>query len=126
MKALSSRRAKACAISAKVKKRVAERDAIDGWPCCILCGSNKALPEAHFIPRSKGGLGIEENIMTLCRPCHYMFDNGDRETKERMRRRAKAYLKARYPNWSEERLVYGNKIERRDEPDTDGGFPEQN
>lgn len=109
MKPISSNRAKACAISQKVKKVVSERDEIDGWTCCILCGSNKALPEAHFVPRSKGGLGIEQNIMSLCRPCHFAFDFGDPEERQLLRDRAMEYLKKCYPDWNEEDLIYGNK-----------------
>lgn len=113
MKVLSSKRAKACAIPTRVKKRVAERDSVDGWPCCVLCGSNRALPEAHFIPRSQGGLGIEENILTLCRPCHYEFDNGDAETRARLKERARIYLRSKYPEWDEEALVYGSEVKQR-------------
>ena len=106
MKAISSKRAKAVAIPTKVKKRVAERDEIDGWNCCVVCGSPNGLPEAHYIPRSKGGLGIEENIVTLCRPCHYKFDFGDREERIKIGERIKEYLMDIYPDWNEESLVY--------------------
>lgn len=109
MKPISSNRAKACAISQRIKKRVAERDEIDGWTRCILCGSNQALPEAHYIPRSKGGLGIEENIMSLCRPCHFAFDFGTPEERQELRERAREYLQNCYPEWNEEALIYGNK-----------------
>lgn len=119
MKTLSSKMAKACAIPTAVKLRVAERDSIDGWPCCILCGSNQAMPEAHYIPRSRGGLGIEENIMTLCRRCHFVFDNGDVEERRVMKARAKAYLKSKYPDWTEERLIYGNQIKQGEPPNKD-------
>lgn len=106
MKQLNSRRAKALSISQKVKRAVAERDEIDGYPCCIFCHNNRALPEAHFIPRSKGGLGIEENILTVCRPCHNLLDNGDRETRDRMKEVARDYLKSKYNDWKEEKLYY--------------------
>ena len=93
-------RTKHTQISASVKRKVWERD--HGY--CIYCGSPDAAPEAHFIPRSHGGLGIEENILTLCRRCHYLFD----ETSEReyMRKFFIWYLKEKYPDWSEEKLIY--------------------
>lgn len=103
---LSSKRAKACAIPTNVKRKVAERDEIDGWTCCVICGSPAGLPEAHFISRANGGLGIEENIVTLCRPCHYRFDNGTREERNAIRETLRQYLKSKYENWNEERLVY--------------------
>ena len=98
------KRTKALAISPKVKKIVAERDQINGWTCCVLCGSPYGLPEAHYISRAQGGLGIEENIVTLCRTCHDRYDNSEyrNEIKEILRQ----YLKSKYPDWTEERLVY--------------------
>ena len=69
------RRAAAVAIPPEVKRRVSQRDSFDGLPCCILCGSPKGQPDAHVIPRSDNGLGIEENIVTLCWDCHQKYDN---------------------------------------------------
>ena len=106
MKPISSKRAKAVAIPPRVKRKVAERDEIDGWTCCVVCGSPKGIPEAHYIPRSKGGLGIEKNIVTLCRPCHYKFDFGNKEDRSAIGSRIKEYLESIYPDWNEEELVY--------------------
>lgn len=64
-----NKRTKALAISQAVKAKVFKRD--NGL--CILCG-RAGLPEAHYIPRSQGGLGIEQNIITLCRFCHNKLD----------------------------------------------------
>ena len=97
-------RTKAVSISAKVKKRVAERDSFDGWNCCILCGSPEGQPNAHVIPRSDNGMGVEGNIVTLCWDCHRRYDN----TEERMEIRKEIihYLKKFYPDWSEEKVRY--------------------
>lgn len=103
---MKSRKTKAVAISQEVKRRVAERDEIDGWTCCVICGSPNGLPEAHYIARSNNGLGIEENIVTLCRPCHYRYDFGDREERAEIKETLRQYLKSKYPDWNEERLVY--------------------
>lgn len=88
---------KATNISKEVKQRVYERD--NG--CCIICG-RAGLPEAHFIRRSRGGLGIEENIITLCRACHQEFDNGNKQYEELIR----SYLQWNYPEWDETKLIY--------------------
>lgn len=109
MKNLSSKRAKACAISQAVKRKVAERDSIDGWPCCIICGSPEGLPEAHYISRAKGGLGIEHNIVTLCRHCHRLYDQGTAEQRQGIGDQIKEYLKSKYPRWDENDLIYGRK-----------------
>lgn len=101
MRARSSKRAKALAISTDVKRRVYERD--DGR--CIWCG-RPGLPEAHYIRRSRGGLGIEENVVTLCRDDHYAFDSGSREQRETMGNFIRDYLAAHYTGWSEDKLIY--------------------
>lgn len=91
---------KACSISLKTKRIVAMRD--EGR--CVVCGSYWGLPNAHYIPRSHGGLGIPENIVTLCHICHRIYDNSERrqEYKGIIRR----YLQSKYPDWDEEKLVY--------------------
>lgn len=94
------RRTKALAISAKVKARVWERDS----GCCIICGSTNAAPEAHYIARSQGGLGIEENIVTLCRPCHDNFDFG--ANREVFGGVIRGYLQEHYPHWNDDNLIY--------------------
>lgn len=99
--------AKERAISPAVKSAVRERDSIDGWPCCIWCGSPYAEAEAHFISRSQGGLGIEENILTLCRRCHFRFDH----TADRAEMQAyfRKYLRSKYPDWNEATLIQNRK-----------------
>ena len=108
MKYLSSKRAKALAISEKVKDKVWERDhGVCVW--CLLSGDRTgwpAFPEAHFIPRSKGGLGIEENVLTLCRPHHDIFDHGPRRYREQMKYVFADYLSRCYPEWDETKLIY--------------------
>ena len=101
MKRISTKRAKALQIPMKVKKAVYERD--NGL--CVVCG-RPGNPEAHYVPRSRGGLGIEENIVTLCRECHDRFDFGDRETMTRYDQMIRYYLIDQYPDWNEESLYY--------------------
>lgn len=97
---MKSRRAKACDITKKVKDIVWERDN----QRCIRCGTYRAMPNAHFIPRSKGGLGVEENIVTLCLDCHEAYDH----TTERKAIGAfiEDYLKGKYPEWDKSKLIY--------------------
>ena len=96
-----SKRAKALQPSERVKQAVYERDG----GLCVWCG-RQGLPEAHYIPRSKGGLGIEENILTLCRECHDKFDHGTRDERIRRKLYFAEYLKEKYPEWDENNLVY--------------------
>lgn len=87
-----NKRTKALAISQAVKAKVFKRD--NGL--CILCG-RAGLPEAHYIPRSQGGLGIEQNIITLCRFCHNKLD----QTTERgeLLERVREHLDLWYPGF---------------------------
>lgn len=95
---------KACKIQPGVREAVYERDGH-----CIICGSNEGIPNAHFIPRSHGGLGIEENIVTLCPRCHFEYDNG--AYRNEYRTLIRSYLKAKYPEWDEKKLVYGKWVQ---------------
>ena len=102
MKRISSKRAKACAISPAVKKRVWARDR----HCCVYCKSIYAFPEAHYIPRSRGGLGIEENVLTLCRLCHDSYDHGTAAMRKEIGYYLREYLKIFYPGWDETKVIY--------------------
>lgn len=89
-------------ISPKVRARVYQRDSWDDTPCCIFCG--RPWPEVHhYVERSRGGLGIEENLVCLCTQCHTNLHGGDEDIK----RYARAYLQDKYPNWNEKALIAG-------------------
>ena len=93
------KRTRALQIPIKVKKIVYERD--NG--CCIWCGA-PGDPVVHFIAKSQGGRGIEQNILTGCYRCHTQYDQTDQ--RDMYREKARAYLKSKYPNWNEEELYY--------------------
>ena len=105
---MKSDRAKQCDISAKVKKIVWERD--EG--CCVVCGCNQnVMPNAHFISRNKGGLGIPENVVTLCteftpNKCHRKYDFGTKDEREKIGQKIEDYLRSQYSDWNKEKLVY--------------------
>jgi 5-methylcytosine-specific restriction endonuclease McrA len=93
------KRTKACSISKTVKIEVKERDG----GRCIFCG-RMGIPNAHVIARSHGGLGVKENIVTLCPNCHRMMDNTDQ--RSRLQGMAIEYMKKFYPDWSREKVTY--------------------
>lgn len=103
-------RTKALEIPLSVKRAVAERDSVQGHPCCIWCGKPApidyplAFSNAHYIPRSDAGLGIEENILTLDWECHQKYDQSNERRK--MKAFFKKYLESAYPDWDEEKLRY--------------------
>lgn len=94
----------------KTKISIMNRDSIDGWPCCVNCGAAAPSNEspvwsnAHFISRAQGGLGVEENGLTLCPVCHRRYDQTTDRPK--LREYFRKYLMEHYPNWSEEKLFY--------------------
>ncbi len=105
---MKTKRSKATDIPMSVKKKVWERDK----GCCVVCGNSyNVMPNAHYISRTKGGLGIEQNVVTLCtelteNKCHRKYDFGTKEEKELIGSIIKEYLKSKYDNWNEEDLVY--------------------
>lgn len=97
---MRSKRTKALEISPAVKRHVYERD--NG--CCVLCGSPNGLPNAHYIGRAQGGLGVEKNIVTLCPACHREYDQS--AERKGIRAELREYLQSCYPEWDENDLIY--------------------
>lgn len=93
------KRTKALQPTKQAKARVYERDGGH----CILCGA-PGDPVAHYVSRSHGGLGIEENILTLCPICHRIYDQT--EHRKIVREELRAYLQSKYPDWDENKLIY--------------------
>lgn len=87
-------------IKKDVWQEVIERDSSQ----CIFCGCRSNLQIAHYISRARLGLGIPENLVTLCINCHYQYDNGKlhKSSKEKIEN----YLRSKYPNWDKKELTY--------------------
>lgn len=97
-----SKRSKATDINFKTKQVVYERDG----GLCIYC-KRQGLPNAHYISRAKGGLGIEQNIVTLCIQCHHDYDNGkDGDKKRLLKLFIENYLRDYYKEWSKENITF--------------------
>ena len=99
--AYKTKRSKACDIPQAVKEKVWFRD-----DCrCIICGNAQAMPNAHYISRAHGGLGIPENIVTLCCSCHFKYDNTI--ARPILGAYIKNYLQGIYgADWDEKKLTY--------------------
>lgn len=95
-----NKRTKACNISTKVRNTVHERDGHS----CIFCGSNYDIQICHLIPRSKGGLGIPENLFDGCIHCHMLMDQTVK--RKEMIQRAEEYLRSLYVNFDEVDKIY--------------------
>lgn len=94
-----SKRTLATEIKPKTRKVVIERD-----KCCVLCGSHQMLTVAHYIPRSKGGLGIEQNLVLACMPCHMKLDQSIERRKLLII--IKNRLQSKYEDFDESSLKY--------------------
>ena len=95
-------RTKKTDIRVDVKKAVWIRDNYR----CIFCGTLVPIScaNAHYIPRSAGGLGIEKNIVTACNKCHHEQDNGlNTKIYDEF---VENYLKNKYSNWNKDDLIY--------------------
>lgn len=103
---MKHKRTKATEISMDVKKKVWERDNHS----CIYC--MRYLPinfaNSHFIKRSQGGLGIEQNVVTACAKCHWKYDTYDHQ---KMYDYTYKYLLSKYPGLRIEDLVYKKYME---------------
>lgn len=96
------KRTRALSISQKTKQIVYERDGRR----CVLCGRTVTLScaSAHYIARSHGGLGIEQNVITLCPGCHTLYDQTP--ARQRIRSRLRDYLVSIYGEFDDADLVY--------------------
>ena len=101
-----SARSKACNISPRVRLRVTCRDNME----CIICHRGRCLQVAHYIPRSHGGLGIEENLVLLCLECHQAYDNGGK--RKDYGDFIRNYLRWQYPRWDEAALIYDKRRDK--------------
>gem|GEM_PF-3450487 len=53
----------------KLRRRILRRDK----RVCQVCKRKGAGQIHHIIPKSKGGKDTEENLITLCGPCHLLL-----------------------------------------------------
>lgn len=99
--------------STKTRERIKQRDNHR----CIFCNLGYHMESTtslgygiqsimHYIPRSKGGLGIEQNGALGCQYHHELLDNGNKGLREEMLGIFKGYLMGFYPDWNEEDLIY--------------------
>ena len=99
---MKHKRTKAVEITMKTKEIVWNRDDKQ----CIFCKRYVPIDcaNAHYIKRSQGGLGIEQNIFTACCDCHWKEDFGQEQLE--YRELAKKYLESKYESWDEKDLYY--------------------
>lgn len=106
------KRARKAEFTANARKTIEIRD--NG---CIFCQMGYHMEKAnwmdlntfsimHYIPRSRGGLGIEQNGAVGCHYHHTMLDNGNEGRREEMLGIFRDYLMQQYEDWDESKLTY--------------------
>jgi 5-methylcytosine-specific restriction endonuclease McrA len=86
-------RTKATSVNPKVRETILERDNNQ----CVSCGSRSNLTMAHvFVNRSHGGMGVKENLATLCIKCHHELDNGKKHEQDYQRAAVQFYMIEKY------------------------------
>ncbi len=93
-----SKRTKATSITPEVRQAVRDRDK---W--CIFCGK-RGTDTAHYIPRSRGGLGIVQNLVLACRGCHMLLDQST--YRPEMLMFVENYLTGFYGKLDRKELIY--------------------
>lgn len=95
------------------RKKIIERDRGKCIFCEIGYRTNKGTwfgkeikSIMHYIPRSKNGLGIEQNGAVGCQYHHEMLDNGNQGNRKEMLELFREYLEEHYADWEERKLVY--------------------
>lgn len=66
----------------------------------IIENKSNLLECHHFIPRSRLGMGIEQNLVMLCSYHHRNVNHSE------FQEQIKEYLKSKYSGWSEKDLVF--------------------
>lgn len=64
----------------------------------------KTIADALNISRAHGGLGIEQNIVTLCHNCHRRYDQSI--SREVIGSVIADYLRTKYKDWDPVDLIY--------------------
>jgi len=101
-----SKRSLATKITIDVRMDVKVRD--NGK--CTICGTMENIQIHHFVPRSLGGMGITNNLISLCQFHHKQLHDGNGYILEHV----KQYMKDLYPNVNNNERKYnkfngGNK-----------------
>ena len=100
-----SKRAKALDITPSVRKKVFERSKGRCETCSAYC-NDMVYSNSHYIKRSAGGLGVEQNILHQCIECHRKMDFGNKQEREHIMKLARLVLVRHYGEFEDIDLKY--------------------
>ena len=108
-----SKQARAREFNAASRQIIKERDLYQCIFCCmeyhmedVTWYGQQLQSIMHYIPRSRGGLGIPQNGALDCQSHYEMLDNGNKGRREEMPQMFRQYLQDHYPDWNEDALIY--------------------
>lgn len=67
---------------------------------------NTGLQIMHIVPRSKLGMGVEQNGALGCVYHHQLMDNGNKGKRAEMQKILEERMKYIYPGWTRESVTY--------------------
>lgn len=76
MSSLNKRKREDDKLYRRTRKQAIERDSIDGYPRCVLCGCNRPSEVHHIVSRGQCGTSELTNLATLCNHCHHEVAHG--------------------------------------------------
>ena len=88
-------------ISPRTRARVMDRDGRQ----CVICLRTDSLQCAHVVRRSRGGKGVETNLVMLCQDCHRELDF-DPEKSKVLHKMIVDYLTDIYGEWDEKDQIF--------------------
>lgn len=100
-----SKRSNATNVTYETRVKIIERDNRN----CIFCGTGHGLTAAHYISRGQGGLGIEQNVASVCMRCHQLLDHST--NRHVMLKRFRMYLDRFYPDFTDFDRTYRKGME---------------
>ncbi|MCR4746791.1 MAG: hypothetical protein K5894_16365 [Lachnospiraceae bacterium] len=108
-----SKRSRACEFSPAERIKIYERQRGQCLFCLMGYEMDGAEPYElslhemmHVVPRSHGGLGIEQNGILGCIYHHRMLDNGSNGKRQEMLEICREYLKRAYPGYDFGNVIY--------------------
>jgi hypothetical protein len=105
-----NKRTKALQFDKETTQAIFERDSFS----CIVCGSNQIDVKPHHIKfKSRGGMGVLQNGVTLCRHCHDKSHGKVKDVSQKyMYELFTLYIARIYGEWNETLVVYNKYREK--------------
>ena len=89
-------------LATDIPKHVRQEVLVREKGMCVMCGSVHWLECHHYVEKSRGGMGIKENLVMLCKTHHDQIHKGNVIVKNQVTN----YLAKLYPSFSDKDRIY--------------------